>query len=172
MSISSLTSYGFTGTRTGSFTNNKGTGTYSATNIDSEDKKTRTSQVELTYADGTTVTRDRTVVKNEDGTKTVTATAVGADGQTVSRNLTIVKNEDGTKSITGTYTQADGTVDSVTGTRGNGAASFTLTNPDGEVATRERTRTMNEDGSVTYNATGTNFNGKSISRTSTWSIDA
>ncbi|MBV8978003.1 MAG: hypothetical protein JO261_09400 [Alphaproteobacteria bacterium] len=133
----------------------------------------KTVATTVTYADGKTVTHERSVTLNPDGSKTITVTNGNGKTKTITESET--KNTDGSVSIDKQVTKANGDVTNVSGTvmkvNGQTEKQLTLTNAKGQTETVDSTssRTGNI---VMHSRTGTGYDGHSIDKTSTWTTYA
>jgi hypothetical protein len=147
-------------TKSGNSTNYNGTYTnargQSGTVTDTRTKTATgyTNDRTVTRPNGQTVTDDRTVTHNPNGTTSIQNTVTGPNGKTASDNLTRTPTANGFNT-TGTYTNVQGQSGTInrTGTR--------TTNPDGSVTnaldtkvTRPNGQTVERDKSVTVNPDG------------------
>ncbi len=144
-----------------------GDGTFQRTFEEVNGQKTIDKTV--TFADGTTKTKELVVTINDDGSKTITKT--NANGKVSTIHETKVDNGDGTFSLTKDITNAKGNTTEIAGTitRSHGEVdkSLTCTNAKGEVETLNR-QTVKDGQVVTHTATGTGYAGQAIDNESTW----
>jgi hypothetical protein len=159
-------------TSTGSVSSSKdGDGTFSLTMSKVGGQKTVEKNV--SFANGTTRSSERTVTINQDGSKTITKT--NANGKTSTIQESEVRNDDGTISLAKQVTKADGSVTQVSGTitktDGETDRSLTLTNAQGQTETVDSQTT--QTGNITmHSRTGTGYNGNPIDNSSTWTTYA
>lgn len=159
-------------TTAGSVSSSKdGDGTFSVTMSKVGGQKTVEKNV--SFANGTTKSTERTVTVNQDGSKTITRT--NANGKTSTIQESEVKNDDGTISLSKQVTKANGSVTQVSGTitktDGETDKSMTLTNAQGQTETvdSQTTRTGNI---AMHSRNGTGYNGNTIDSSSTWTTYA
>jgi len=134
----------------GTYTNTQG---QSGTVNDTRTKTANgyTNDRTITRPNGETVTEDRTVTHNPNGTTSVQNSVTGPNGKTVTDNLTRTPTANGF-TTTGTYTNAqgqNGTINRV-GTQTTNpdgsvtdAVNTTITTPGGEVKQRDSSATIN-----------------------------
>jgi hypothetical protein len=133
----------------------------------------KTVDKNVTFANGSTRSSERTVTINQDGSKTITKT--NANGKTSTIQESEIHNSDGTISLTKQVTKADGSVTQVSGTitKANGETdkSLTLTNAQGQTETVDSQTT--HTGNITmHSRTGAGYNGNPIDNSSTWTTYA
>jgi hypothetical protein len=163
---------GHIGQRNGSVQSSAhGDGTFSKTFQDVNGQMTRTKTV--TFADGTTRSSASTVTMNADGSKTITKT--DADGNVSTTQSSKTENADGSFSISKEITKANGKVVDLSGTQTKSGdetdTSLTRTNPGGLSETINH-QTIRDGQVVTHTTSGTDFEGRSIDHSSTWTTYA
>ncbi len=156
------------GTTTGTVSSSKyGNGTFVSQLEEVNGQKVINKTV--TYADGTTVSTERAVTINDDGSKTITRT--GKNGKTSTIEETKTLNDDGSYSISEQVTHANGSVTQVSGTetksKGETDKVLTSTNAKGKSETLDHQK-VKDGNSTTYTTTGTNYAGDDVDNTSTW----
>jgi len=133
----------------------------------------KTTDKTIDYADGKTVSEERTVTLNPDGSKTITVT--NAKGKTKTIDESSSRNSDGSFSIHKEVTKANGDVTTVSGTvmRSHGETDKTLvkTNADGETETLNATSSRTGNIAM-HHRSGTGYNGQAIDKSSTWTTYA
>jgi hypothetical protein len=146
-----------------------GDGTFEKTM--SEINGQRTCDKTITYADGTTKTKERVVTINEDGSKSITK--VGKNGKTSSVNESFIQNADGSVTINKEKTAANGEVVEISGTRSkvNGETDVHIvrTNAEGQTATIDR-QTTKDGHTKTHIKSGTGYDGQAIYDESNWTV--
>lgn len=121
-------------TKDGSWTNQKGTGTFNAQKTRKDDKSGWTAHKEATNPNGKTLTVDRDVTKTDTGYSS-SGTFTNSNGKTITTSSDITKTADGR------------------------VVNTTATNAAGATATRDAT-VVRQDGVMTKNVSQTGFNGK------------
>jgi hypothetical protein len=163
---------GHIGQRNGSVeSSTHGDGTFSKTFEEVNGQMTRTKTV--TYADGTSKSSSRAITVNADGSKTITKT--DADGKVSTIQSSKTENADGSFSISKEITKANGKVVDLSGTETKSGdetdRSMTLTNQGGLSETINH-QTIRDGKVVTHTTSGTDFEGRSIDHSATWTTYA
>lgn len=155
----------------GTFSDENGDGTFEKTM--SEVNGQRTIDKTVTYVDGTTMTKERVVTINDDGSKSISK--VGKNGKTSTITESFVHNDDGSTTISKEKVGANGKVVEISGTmtKVNGETDVHLvrTNAKGETETLDR-QTIKEGHTKTHIMNGTGYDGQAIHNESEWTVTA
>jgi hypothetical protein len=156
-------------TKSGTFTDMHGEGTFEKTMSDVNGQKTVDKTI--TYSDGTTKTKERIITLNDDGSKTITK--VGKNGKTSTITESFTKNEDGSVTINKEKTCADGsvvdTVETVNKANGEKDMHIVRTNAEGQTETLDR-QIVHNGATTTHTTTGTGYDGQAIYNESQWTV--
>jgi hypothetical protein len=160
------------GTATGSVSSSKnGDGSFSVTMTKVGNQ--RMIDKNVSFANGTSRSSERTVTVNADGSKTISKT--NANGKVSTIEESEVKNDDGTISLSKQITKANGAMTQVSGTitktNGETDRALTMTNSQNQTETIDMQAT--HTGNITmHSRTGTGYSGNTIDNTSTWTTYA